>query len=78
MHLKHEATTTIVDVTKEDFDSAVVARSQQTPVLVDIGADCCLPCRVPSPLLERLTRSYDGACLLANVGADGNMRIAGK
>ena len=78
MHSKQVATTTIFDVTEEDFDAAVVARSQQTPVLVDIGADWCAPCRVLSPLLERLTRSYAGAFLLANVDADENMRIAGR
>ncbi len=78
MHTKQDATATIFDVTEEDFDAAVVARSQQTPVLVDIGADWCAPCRVLSPLLERLTRSYAGAFLLANVDADENMRIAGR
>ncbi len=78
MHLKQAGTATIFDVTEEDFDAAVVARSRQTPVLVDIGADWCAPCRVLSPLLERLTRSYDGAFLLANVDADENMRIAGR
>ena len=78
MHLKQDTTETVFDVTEEDFDIAVVERSQQTPVLVDIGADWCAPCRVLSPLLERLTRSYDGAFLLANVDADENMRIAGR
>jgi putative thioredoxin len=78
MHLKQSTTETIFDVTEEDFDAAVVARSQQIPVLVDIGADWCAPCRVLSPLLERLTHSYDGAFLLANVDADENMRIAGR
>lgn len=78
MHLKQDATTTIIDVTEEDFDAAVVIRSQQIPVLVDIGAEWCAPCRVLSPLLERLTRNYDGAFLLANVDADENMRIAGR
>ena len=74
MHLKQEATATNFDVTEKDFDAAVVARSQQRPVLVDIGA----PCRVLGPLLNRLARSYDGAFLLANVDADENMRIAGR
>lgn len=78
MHLNQDTTATIFDVTEEDFDAAVVTRSQQMPVLVDIGADWCAPCRVLSPLLERLTRSYDGAFLLANVDADENMRIAGR
>ena len=85
MHLKHVgmntmagSTTTIFDVTEEDFDEAVVIRSQETPVLVDISAEWCAPCRVLTPLLDRLVRSYDGAFLLANVDADENMRIAGR
>jgi len=78
MHLKQNDATTVFDVTEEDFDAAVVARSQQTPVLVDIGADWCAPCRVLSPLLDRLARSYGGTFLLANVDADENMRIAGR
>ncbi len=78
MHTKQEATATIFDATEEDFETAVVARSHETPVLVDIGADWCAPCRVLGPLLDRLARSYDGAFLLANVDADENMRIAGR
>jgi len=78
MHLKPQATATVFDVTEDDFDAAVVARSQQVPVLVDIGADWCAPCRVLGPLLERLAHSYGGAFLLANVDADENMRVAGR
>ena len=85
MHLKHVgmnsmagSTTTIFDVTEEDFDEAVVIRSQETPVLVDISADWCAPCRVLAPLLDRLVRAYNGSFLLANVDADENMRIAGR
>jgi len=78
MRTNPDATTAVFDVTEEDFDAAVVVRSQQTPVLVDIGADWCAPCRVLGPLLDRLARSYGGAFLLANVDADENMRIAGR
>ncbi|MDA8257499.1 MAG: thioredoxin domain-containing protein [Betaproteobacteria bacterium] len=78
MHLLQHAAATVFDVTEEDFDAAVVARSQQTPVLVDIGADWCAPCRILGPLLDRLAQSYGGAFLLANVDADENMRIAGR
>ena len=78
MQSKQEATGTVFDVTEEDFEAAVVARSQQTPVLVDIGADWCAPCRVLGPLLHRLAQAYGGAFLLANVDADENMRIAGR
>lgn len=68
----------IIDVTEDDFDAAVVAHSHTVPVLVDIGADWCAPCRVLGPLLTKLASDYDGAFVLANVDADENMRIAGR
>lgn len=68
----------ICDVTEKDFDVRVVARSHAVPVLVDIGADWCAPCRVLTPLLERLAKDYDGAFVLANVDADENMKLAGR
>jgi len=68
----------IFDATEADFDELVVARSHQVPVLVDIGADWCAPCRALGPLLTRLAKSYDGQFVLANVDADENMRIAGR
>lgn len=68
----------MIDVTEGDFEDAVVAASHARPVLVDIGADWCGPCRVLGPRLRALTRDYAGAVLLANVDADENMRIAGR
>ena len=66
------------DVTEEDFDQRVVTRSHETPVLVDISADWCAPCRVLAPLLHKAVDTYAGEILLALVDADENMRIAGK
>ncbi len=66
------------DVEEADFDELVVARSHQTPVLVDIGADWCGPCLVLGPILEKLVKEYACQFLLAKVDADENMRIAGK
>jgi len=65
-------------VEEADFESLVVARSRDTPVLVDIGADWCSPCRVLTPALEKLVAAYGGRFLLAKVDADENMRIAGR
>jgi putative thioredoxin len=61
-----------------DFEELVVARSHATPVLLDIGAEWCAPCRVLTPRLERLVAEYAGGFLLAKVDADENMRIAGR
>jgi len=66
------------DVEEAEFAELVVARSHQAPVLVDIGADWCAPCRVLTPRLEKLAVAYGGAFLLAKVDADENMRIAGR
>lgn len=66
------------DVEEADFDELVVARSHQVPVLLDIGAEWCSPCRVLGPMLERLVKEYDGKFVLAKVDADENMRIAGR
>jgi len=68
----------IIEVTEDDFEDAVVRASHAKPVLVDIGADWCGPCRVLGPLLHRVTASYEGGFVLANVDADENMRIAGR
>ncbi len=68
----------IYDVEEADFADRVVARSHETPVLVDIGAEWCGPCRVLTPLLEKVARDYAGGFLLARVDADENMRIAGR
>lgn len=66
------------NVEEANFDQLVVARSHQVPVLVDISAEWCAPCRVLGPLLHKLAVSYDGQFLLGLVDADENMKIAGR
>jgi len=46
------------NVEEIDFDQLVVARSHEIPVLVDISADWCAPCRVLAPLLHKLVVAY--------------------
>ena len=64
------------DVEEANFDELVVARSHAVPVLLDIGADWCSPCRVLGPMLEKLAKEYAGKFVLAKVDADENMRFA--
>ena len=66
------------DVEEANFDTLVVARSHEVPVLLDIGADWCSPCLVLGPMLEKLAQEYAGRFVLAKVDADENMRIAGR
>lgn len=68
----------IYAVEEATFEAMVVERSLATPVVLDIGADWCSPCRVLTPMLEKLAQAYDGQFVLATVDADENMRIAGR
>lgn len=66
------------NVVEADFDELVIAKSHESPVLVDISAEWCAPCRVLGPLLHKVVDTYKGAFLLALVDADENMKIAGR
>lgn len=68
----------IYDVEEATFDDLVVARSHAVPVVVDISAEWCGPCRVLGPLLHRVADAYAGKFILALVDADENMKIAGR
>jgi putative thioredoxin len=66
----------IIDVTESSFQTDVLDRSFQVPVLLDLWADWCQPCKQLSPLLERLAGEANGAWVLAKIDVDANPRIA--
>jgi thioredoxin 1 len=66
------------NVDEADFEQTVLARSHELPVLLDISADWCAPCRILAPLLHKLVVEYDGQFLLGMVDADENMKLAGR
>jgi putative thioredoxin len=66
------ATRNVVDVTDDTFESVVIQGSRERPVVVDLWADWCAPCRTLGPILEKVVSERGGALLLAKLDVDAN------
>jgi putative thioredoxin len=65
-----------IDVTDETFETDVIERSRQVPVVVDLWAPWCGPCRTLGPILEKVTDETGGKVAMVKVNIDDNPQIA--
>ena len=66
----------VVDVNEQDFQQKVIDISKTVPVIVDLWAEWCGPCKQLSPLLEKLAAEYKGRFVLAKIDVDANPRLS--
>jgi putative thioredoxin len=68
----------MIDVTDATFEQEVLLRSSEIPVVVDLWAPWCGPCRTLGPIIEKVVDDTDGAVALAKVNVDENPAISGS
>ncbi len=64
----------IAEITKDNFEQTVTKSAQ--PVLVDFWADWCMPCRMLSPAVDEVAKTYDGKIVVGKVNIDDQPELA--
>lgn len=62
----------VIEATDDNFMQVVLEESKQRPVVVDLWASWCGPCKTLGPILEKVAGERDGGFLLAKLDVDAN------
>jgi putative thioredoxin len=65
-----------IDVTDATFQTEVIDRSTQVPVVVDLWAEWCGPCKTLGPIIEKVVDATNGKVVLAKVDVDASPQVA--
>ncbi|WP_456408389.1 thioredoxin [Thiolapillus sp.] len=68
----------IVEITNNNYQSDVIERSRQVPVLVDFWAPWCQPCQMLMPVLASLAEQYQGKFILAKINTEEQQELAAQ
>ena len=68
----------MLDISLQNFETDVITASTQQPILLDLWAPWCGPCKALGPVLEKLEVAYAGRFKLAKLNSDEQPEIAGQ
>jgi thioredoxin 1 len=65
-----------LEITDGNFNDVVMAANQ--PVVVDFWAEWCGPCRMLTPVIEEMSKEYDGQAIIGKVNVDLNPNVSAQ
>ncbi len=65
-----------LEITDANFEETVLKSSQ--PVMVDFWAAWCGPCRMVGPIIDDISKDYDGKVVVGKLDVDANQEFAAK
>jgi putative thioredoxin len=68
----------IIEITADNYQTAVIEQSFNVPILVDFWASWCQPCQLLIPILSKLAEQYQGKFILAKVNTEEQQELAGQ
>ncbi len=64
------------NITDENFEEEVI--KSPVPVVVDFWATWCVPCRAIEPIVEELSKTYDGKVKVVRINVDESQKTPAR